>query len=88
MKSADSKLEKAAGILDFFSKKVDKKYAAMVQQEDMETMSMMANETIASLKSYGIRPLSIYESERGMFSQPMEFLSAGRVSGPPILGKQ
>jgi type IV secretion system protein VirB4 len=75
LKSVDSKLEKAAGVFNLFSKKIDKKYEAMVQQEDMETMSIMTDEVMASLKSYGIRQLSTYETDLGLFSEPMEFLA-------------
>ena len=75
LKSVDSKLEKAAGIFDIFSKKVDKTYAAAVEREDIETLSLMTEEMLASLKSYGIRLLSTYETNLGLFSEPMAFLA-------------
>lgn len=67
----DGRLKKAGHWLS----RIDSAERVLQRKDDLDLMDSYAGVLLSDLKSNQITPLSLYETEQGLFSKPMEFLA-------------
>lgn len=65
----------ASGLLSSLFGRMDKESSELARQEQLRSLQKATDTLLSQLAPYGAELLSVYETEEGMFSEPLSFLS-------------